>query len=380
MKRVTIFTSVLFFIIAGFSSAVFAQGSVYRAGDMIRIPAPDSLDRQLMAAGEWIDISGVLANDLFAAGSNISIDGTIDDDAFLAGDNISIKGTIRDMLAAAAGNLILDGEIGGDLFAAAQSLHFLGNSRVGGNIYAAGEKIIVDERAVLEGYSRLAAKSIYLDGHFRDHVVIYSNDITFGPGYYSDGDTKIISSQSIYRDNLGVIPERLTIELRQPPILPVIFLQIWFYLGLLVIGCLLLYLFRPVAVDLQRFASERFWKNTGIGVLVILLVPLALFLLLFPIITIPLVLFLGVLYLIVLFLSYLAVALILGVQLMRWFKKEISPAAWYGSLAIGLIIIAILNNLPFLGPVFNLFLLFFGVGSFTSYLAMRYRNRTVYNA
>jgi cytoskeletal protein CcmA (bactofilin family) len=375
--RVYLITAV-FLIATG--QPLFSQGSIYQTGDVVRIATTDTLYRQLIAAGEWVEIAGVIHNDIFAAASSVSIEGTIGDDAFVAGDNVSIKGTIGDMLVSAAGMFLLDGTVHGDLFTASRNIRFTENSRIHGNIYLAGEQINIDESSIVGGRSRIAAKTVTMDGRFDDHVTIYSNNVTFGAGYFSSGDTKIVSTKTVYRENLGVIPERLIIEVQRPPFFPVLMLQIWYYLGLLVIGFVLLFFFRPVAADLQRFAVERFWKNTGIGVLIFLLVPLALFLLLFPLITIPLSVIIGALYILILFVSYLMVALIIGLQFILWFKKEPQPATWYWALALGLILIAVLNNLPVLGPLFSLFLLFFGVGSFASYLVMRYRQRELSHA
>jgi len=134
-------------------------------------------------------------------------------------------------------------------------------------------------------------------------------------------------------------------------------------------------LFRPVAEEMRRFATERFWQNTGAGFLIFLLMPLFLLLMMFPVITIPLAGLLGVLYLIVLFISYLFVAMLLGLQFILWFSKKPTPSNYYYGLALGLIIIAIMNNLPVIGVLFSLLLLFFGVGSFSGYLYVRYKQR-----
>jgi hypothetical protein len=346
--------------------------SIYRSGDVVRITESDTLSLQLIAAGEWIEIAGVLENDLYTAGRQVSVDGSISDDAFIAGESVTINGTIGDMLVTMMQTLVLDGTAGGDVIAAGQTIRFTENAAVGGKLFLAAREVLL-EGSMVSGKTRIAAKSAHLNGRFSDHVRIYSNSVTFGPDYYSAGETIIVSSEPVYRDNLGVIPERLTIEVRRAPYLPVLMFQVWFYLSLLLTGTVLLLLFRNIAEDMQRFAVERFWKNTGIGLLLFLLVPFALFLMLFPLITIPLVGVTGILYLLVLFISYLFTAMVLGLQFILWFKKEATTSTFYYALALGLIVIAIMNNLPFLGPLFSLFLLFFGVGTFAAYFYMRYK-------
>lgn len=364
-------TLLLPLLVIFFADLLQAQ-SIYRSDDVVRITESDTLSRQLIAAGEWVEIDGVLENDLYTAGRQVRVNGLVYDDAFIAGESVTISGTISDMLVTMMESLVLDGTIGGDIFATGRTIRFTENAVVGGNLFLAGKEITIDGSKVA-GKTRIAAEQVHLNGRFSGHVHLYSSGVTFGYDYYSAGETKIISSEPVYRDNLGEIPERLTIEVRRPPYLPVLMFQIWFYLSLLLTGTVLLLLFRKTAEDMQRFAAERFWKNTGIGLLLFLLVPFALFLMLIPLITIPLAGLTGILYLIVLFISYLFTAMVLGLQFILWFKKEATPATYYAGLALGLIVIAIMNNLPLLGPLFSMFLLFFGAGTFATYFYMRYK-------
>jgi hypothetical protein len=203
-------------------------------------------------------------------------------------------------------------------------------------------------------------------------VVIYSNDVVFGPDYRPIADTKIVSTKELYRENLGQIPQRLILEVKHPSLLPMVLFQAWVYLSMLVTGIVMIYLFKPITGDLHRFATERFWKNTGIGFLLVILTPLLLVLLIIPVITIPLAILIGTLFTISLYLSYLAVAMMLGLQFIQWFSKETTTMTYYWSLAVGLILIAIINNLPVIGILFSALLLFFGTGSFWAFAVKKY--------
>lgn len=364
----------LSFILITIPSTLTAQGSIYRYADVVRINAADTINNQLFAAGEWVEIAGVLNNDLYTAGNTITIEGSIKDDAFLTGKTITLKGSVTDMLVAAAEDLIIDGQTGGDIIAAGRSIRLTENGTIGGNLFFGGEDIQIEGSSV-GGQGRIAAKTVYLDGSFGGHVVIYSNNVTFGDRYFSPGETKIVSNEPLFRENLKVIPERLSIEVHHTPYLPVLMIQIWFYLSLLVIGTVLLLLFRETTKDLQRFAVERFWKNTGVGFIIFLVAPLVIFLMLFPVITIPLAGITGILYLLILLAGYIFISMTLGLQVMLWFKSGDKPSVYFYGLALGLIIMAIINNLPFLGPLFSLFLFFFGIGSITSYIYMSYKEK-----
>ncbi|PWN06538.1 hypothetical protein [Rhodohalobacter mucosus] len=353
------------------TDALTAQGSRYEAGDVFRLAESDTASQQLIAAGEWIEIAGVAENDLFAAGSSIAITGLIGDDAFLAGESVNLSGIIGDMLLSASETLVMDGSVRGDVFAAGDELRLTENSVINGKLFIAGNEVQITG-ATVAGRTRIAANRVRLDGVFRDHVVIYSNDVEFGPDYRPLGDTKVVSTEELYRENMGNIPEQLILDVKRPSALPMLLFQTGLYLSMLVTGVVLIFLFKPVTADLHRFATERFWKNTGIGFLLVILTPLLLTLLLFPVITIPLAILICTLFTVSLYLSYLAVAMMLGLQFIQWFSKKTTELTYYWSLALGLVLIAIINNVPFIGPAFSILLLFFGTGSFWAYAVKRY--------
>ncbi len=361
-------------IVLTVSSALFAQGSDYRFADYVRIQIGDTISVQVITGAEWIEVEGHIVNDLYAFGKQITIDGSVGDDAVLFGEVITIRGSVGDMVAGAGRTIVIDGEIGGDLIMAAKEIRFTENAHVRGNVSAGAETIYFNGNRI-DGAVRLAAKRANLDGEAGGHVLIYSNDVVFGNAYRDGGRTRIVSTEPLYRDNLGNIPPNLELEVRQPGIFPVLMFQIWFYLSLLVTGIVLLTLFFPTASDLQRFSTERFWMNILTGFGMFILIPLAIILLIILVLTIPLAVILSVLYGLTLFISYLMVAMILGFQFVTWFVADPKKSTYYWSLVLGLILIAVLNNVPFIGGLFSILLLFFGIGSMGRYGYERYKEK-----
>jgi hypothetical protein len=51
-------------IIAVSGQLLYSQGSQYLTGDVIRITSSDTLQRQLIAAGEWIEIAGTISKEI----------------------------------------------------------------------------------------------------------------------------------------------------------------------------------------------------------------------------------------------------------------------------------------------------------------------------
>ena len=351
------------------TQAVAAQPSQYRLGTTVRINQGDSLTNNVMAAGRVVEVMGYLDNDLFAASRHLILDGWITDDAIVAAQIVSVRGTVGDMLMAAGETVMIDGVIEGDLFAAGSEIRISENARIRGNAFVAAGLVII-EGGVVEGALRAAGDRLELNGSVNNFVELYSDDIEFGPEYEAAYSTTITSERTIHRENLGNIPEALTIVVRESDILHIVIFQVWFFLSLFITGLILIRIFQKTAIDMHRFATERFWKNTGIGLLSFIAIPLAILVLMVLLVTIPLSVIMMLLYGLALLISYLLVAMTLGVGSILYFREEADTSTYYWGLGLGMIFIAILVNLPFIGWLFNILLLFFGLGSFIYYLWM----------
>lgn len=359
----------VFTIAIGVQSLAMAQGSEYKAGDYIRITATDSLQTQLLAAGETVEIFGWLGNDLFSFADFITIDGIIEDDALVAAQNIIIRGTVKDMVAAAGETIIVDSNIEGDLFVAAREVRITDNAQIQGNAYIAAASIIF-EGGTFEGILRAAGGSVKMNGTVNNKVIIYSSDVAFGNDYTAEFGTDIYSDETVYRENLGHIPANLSINVEERSVIPLIFFKIGFYISLLITGLVLIRIFQQTTIDIFRFSTEQIAKNTAVGLLTFIIVPVAVLILIVLVLTIPLSVILILTYGLALFISYLLVAMVLGVMSILYFQEETSPSTYYWGLLLGMVYIGILVNLPFIGWLFQVLLLFFGLGSLVYYIWM----------
>lgn len=348
--------------------ALLAQGSIYKSGSLVQVPEADSIQKQLITAGETIEMSGWLGNDFLAAGRFMMLKGSVSDDAIMAGQQVIIDGEVGDLLMSAGETIIVNGQIKGDAFLAAREIRITEGARIEGNAVLGAGTIVLE--GSISGWLRAAGDELTLNGEVGQFTELYSNDITFGENYSASFGTTITSDETIYRENLGVIPSDLTLTVEEESIIFIIIFKILFYLSVLITGMILLRIFQKTAIDIHRFATEKFWKNTGVGFIAFIGIPLAVLLLMLPVLTIPLSFLLLLVYILALFTGYLLVALTLGVMGILYFKNEPEISTYYWGLAIGMIIIAILTNLPFIGFILNALLLFFGLGSLTYYIWM----------
>lgn len=344
------------------------QGSTYKYGTTVRVNKTDTIPDNVIAAAQFVDIFGHLSNDLFSASRNIVINGSIDDDAIIAGRTVTFSGRIGDMLIAAGETVVIDGEITGDLFVASNKIRLTSNAHISGNVGLAGNEVIF-ENGIIEGWVRITGNTIFLDGSISGIVKLYGNDFTFGKNYHPLSATIVNTSHRITESDLPNAPNDLNINIEEKEEnwgVALLF-GVWFYISTLIIGFLIILLFRNTTGDLYRFSTENYFKNTGIGILLFLGIPIVITLFLVLVVTIPLSIMIMTLYGLTLFLGFLLVALSLGTSSIRYFKSEETFADYYWGLALGIILIFLLSVLPYAGPVINLILIFLGLGTLLSY-------------
>jgi hypothetical protein len=120
------------------TGVVLAQGDQLggklRTGDTITIPAGETVDHDLYAFGQAVDINGTIDGDLVVAAGRITVNGAVNGDVIAAGGQITISGPVTGDLRVFGGQLALSGDVTEDVMAAG------GQVNVGGKV---GEDLLV---------------------------------------------------------------------------------------------------------------------------------------------------------------------------------------------------------------------------------------------
>src|SRR6056297_2380724 len=101
---------------------VLAQGSIYKSGSLVQVQEADSIQKQLITAGQTVEMSGWLGNDFLSAGRFMMLKGTVSDDAIMAAQQVIIDGEVGDLLMSAGETIIVNGLVKGDAFLAAREI------------------------------------------------------------------------------------------------------------------------------------------------------------------------------------------------------------------------------------------------------------------
>lgn len=330
--------------VRGFSPSVSAQVS----GD-------------LHVVGFDITISGSVAEDFYAAGTSVAIGSTIAEDATVSGFKVilneqakvagnvriaagtaTINSPVQGSLVASAGELKINSIIAGDVLLAAKSIQFGEKARIDGNlVYSSGDDVSIPE-------SVIAANRVQRVPFDRNEVI---KDV------------------------------RDTIDTAIPSFWPSVFSRITGFLltmGFLVLVAALLLAYQPDRVaSFQQFIRNHPAKSILAGVLglstLIGLIPVSAM----TIIGIPLIPFVMLLILILWLFGYLLGAYVISRKLYASFiEAPLSSIGELCVLAVGLLVLALLNFIPVLGWLLNLIVMLMGLGAISSLVARRLNENT----
>lgn len=139
-----IFSSLLLVLLA-LSVATPALAFDGREGDTVVIGANEVIEDDLYVGAETFTLDGTVKGDVIAAGAVITINGTVEGDLIAAGQAVIINGTVTDDVRVGAGAVLVGekAQIGGDIVAATGSLEVRAGSSVGNDVIFVGGQALL---------------------------------------------------------------------------------------------------------------------------------------------------------------------------------------------------------------------------------------------
>jgi len=339
----------------------------------------------------------VVNDDLFIGAKSVEIDGTINGDLYVGAETVRVSGIINGNLHIGASTVNLDGVVNGNAYVGAGQINVIG-SKIGGSLLVGGGSVNIDKNSLVGGSILAGAGTLTISSPVKRNVYVgagsayidsaIGGEVRVGAGNISiGGDTKIAKDlyYSIGNDSgevsisnaatiAGVIHKSEYKYMNQKNIeaaknkLPGVFNSIRFafkiisFAGALIVGFLYYKLFEKHFKQSADLISKSFWKALGVGFLVTVAFIPGLVILMITVIGVPLA---GLAFLFLLLYSYLAkivVGLCFGNWLSDKFKWKISTL---GSFAIGLLLIYVIETIPFIGFLTGFVVLWSGLGALT---------------
>jgi len=350
-------------------------------------PAPGARAADPQVGRTAVKSGPAVASDLYAFGGGVDIQADVEGDLVAAGGRVVTSGRVQGNLIVAAGSVVAGGHVLRNVRAGGGAVTISGH--VGRNLNAGGGTVILTPAAVIDGRARLVggevrvagtiARKLYaagavivLAGEIQGDVRLVAQEIEVLPtarikgslAYWSPRAAKIdrkakISGGVTY--NLPELPRSLT---RTGTALVTVS-RLLFMAGLIVTGIALYLLFPDFTALASHTIGSDPIKSLGIGLLLVVAMPAIAILTMLTILGIPLGLMLFVLYFAALLVGFLVTAFFLGDVGTRAFLHRGRPSGRVRILCLilALAILALVNQLPFVGGALMVAVVLVGLGA-----------------
>lgn len=351
--------------------ATASTPSAMREGERVTLNTDEVINRDFFGAGETVDIRGTVNDDIYVAGGQVTIDGTVNGDVLTAGGNVTINGTVSDDVRVAGGNIIISGSIGKNLTVFGGNITLTRDARVTGNIVLGGGNVQIDGTV---------GGNITGGGGTVTVANAVGGDVYLGVGTLEMGQEALVGGNLTYvtENEMTVPSDRVkgTITKKSPEEFKGPWNEIqkeqkaatqggWFvvellaFLAALAVGSVLVLAAPHYASSMGRMVEQRPWSSLGLGIVLLIVTPIAAAILMITIIGLPAGLITLALYAISIYLAKFPVAL--------WIGRKITPSketkATLAQMAIGLLAIYVVGLIPILGAFVKFLTLLIGLGA-----------------
>jgi cytoskeletal protein CcmA (bactofilin family) len=332
MRKISLIGSLLVFMIL-FSPNILAQNKtkaqiklpVFMAGKDQVVDKP--VDGDLMMAGDQIKIVANIAGDAYVGGGQVDVGGTINGNLIVAGGNVTITGKVNKNLIVVGGQVRIDNsaEIGGYVLAGGGEVSLLG--KFSGPVKVGTGSLVVGEKAFISGN---------LEADVTKSEVATTAKI-MGEKKIQVHETKAPEEKPQVNQwrQLGYVKE------------------IFSFLSKLVILLIVVKLGGKKIKGIETMDS--FWSMIGLGLVVLIVTPVAALILMATIIGIALALLVLGLYFIGLYISGIVASIIAGGFVLKNSNQYLQGF-------VGLLLLTIIGLIPIIGGLVKFIVLLVGMG------------------
>jgi cytoskeletal protein CcmA (bactofilin family) len=334
----------------------------FRAGKTVSIEPNEVIDDDLFAAGSSVLIAGRVTGDVFAAGDSVRVTGPIGGSVMAAGRDVRVTGNVDGSVRAAGQSVSLTGSVGRNIAAAGQALLLADTTRVARDLHAAGGTLNVDGR--IGRRAAIAAETASIRGDIGDELYFEGGTLSLGPAARIGGDLvhrsrarPEVATGAVISGQTTALPPRQRPERENEgrSAFPVIFALMTLVFGLVGIAAA-----PRIFVAGADAVGNRPWWNLLLGFLTLFVGPAFVAVVMLTVIGLPIGLLMLVLWIAALAFSCVPVATSVG----RWLVERIKrgPVSPYLGLIVGLILLALLTQIPVLRWLISAAVLLVGLG------------------
>jgi cytoskeletal protein CcmA (bactofilin family) len=344
---------VYLFVVFLLSAAVLGAGS---QDDSYVLKDPHAGNLYLSSPN--IKIKADLFGDLYAVTRNLMINALVKDDVNAVAGNLYLKDTIGSDLRLIGGEVKLDGTVFGETMVIARDVVTTDNAILGGPVKIKAKHAVID--GDMKGDVCITADRVELNGIIEGNAVIETPVLEIGPSAKVLGNlstNRYVEKDSRIGGEVIKLPDRYSPE----NITSITLGKIMFFLALLLLGAAAIVVSRKFSERTAKAMYGRFWLSLLTGLIVLVVAPIAGFILLVTVVGMPITILLVFAYIGALILGLGFSAMFLGRLDLKLFRSKRKNALWL-ELLIGAVILALLSIIPVVFWIILAFLLILATG------------------
>jgi cytoskeletal protein CcmA (bactofilin family) len=337
--------------------------------DKVEVTAGQTVDQTMIVNANTVRVDGVVDGDLIVVlAKRLIVRGEVRGNVFSSARTIEMAGTVRGNFHAIGETVRLDGEVGGNMYSLSElvtladagsvgrdSSHVAGGvmveGTVGRDLFTLGDWVEVGGtvgRNVDARADRVALLDTARVGGDVDALLWHENELDVAPGAAVAGEIRSGLRERMLRSRFHR------------------YLHGHFYLWLcirlaaaFVVG-IVLYAVVPRIFAVHLPTAGAFFRSLGVGFVMAVATPIALVLVAITLLGIPLALMALAFFLMALYVSNIVIAALIGTQITR--PRADSWSAFGVALLIGLLLLMIAANIPFIGFPVRIVAMLVGLG------------------
>lgn len=351
------------FVVPGY--AIDVRKADKGIGGDIAVAENETVNDTLVVFADSVNIGGTVTGDLIAFARSVDIQGTVQGNVFSFAQRIDIAGTVD-----------------GDVFIFGQSLR--ADGQIGKSLWGFGQTVTLGKTIRLNNDAVLFGSNAYINGDVGRDAVVFAGtldvrsrlarDLRFSGGALAIHRPSVIgrnlssktkSAKEVRIDPGVIVQGSKKVEFHEAQ--PSRYHTFGFYsgqafrMGAMFLMGLLLFWIMPGMRSSAPPAFRTMLTSGGIGFLAAVAMPVAAIVLAITLIGIPVSLLLIGLWLLGLYLAKIIIALWIGTAILG--LREGGVSASLLPLLLGIIIVVVAVNVPYVGGVLNFILILVGLGA-----------------
>jgi len=367
-RRWAVIGSVL--MVATIFSSTFARAADLEKGHPnFTLPEGQTVHTDLFVTGASTEVNGDVDGDLIAFSQNIVVNGHVTGDVLAFGQDVFIGGAVDGNVRSFAQSLVLDGSVGKNVMAWGRTVEMNSKAKVLGTMTLGAANAILS--GPIDGDLLAFAKVLNIDGSLNKNANIRAERLILGPGASVAGRIQYEGPTQPQISPGTKLASPIETHLMHPRRSRLVsagyyWTRILSWAASFLFG-IVLWLLAPRWFLRTENALKSFGRSIGVGALFLFATPIAAILACITIVGLSLGLAALLLYGIALYAAQVFVAMWIGDRLLG---EDASDTAARnrtghvaGRLALGLVVLRILQAIPLLGAIVSFVIVLWGLGA-----------------